>query len=611
MSKKVKIAILRARNNNTMSISDQALFDMLMTGPRSLFRYWSDNTDGYLDFLDSALLPWVDITIGAADIDFNNLTVTRHVQVAKAYAAAKALNNNQELNGYDGFVVLTVPGASFQTTNPMTGATVTIGFDAGAGAVANGRPACALPVSSSDHTFMVHELGHVLGFAHTFGVWNNGVDWDRAANGWVQSQEYGDPYDIMSSATFGTRVDPAMSRYNASPTFAGPSPAGWPISPQIGMGPGAALANVDLWDAAALRSGVVRHLQTPAPAQTHTARLYAAGRRQGSPRLLAIHPPNEDAQGRGRCYIEFRDTSGWDAGLDLAGSDLARQAVVVHTLADTPAAGVRCWYRGRILVPVEIDSDLAVSGTPLVVRVTSSFVDEGYVELEITSRSTRGIDLTRRGDDDIIHGNNIQEMGTPCGDEIVHADWITQSTYFYRAITYGYGGEGAPDAAAPGLAWTVGGVAVPPGAGSLNVPTAEGVFTVDYAIDPVTAELTLSSRGGERYKAAVVVTATEPGGGSPMTASSAFEPLGFYTGFRPGDLGVLDRCMRKYLEHADLQPYELLIPPGPDPFRAQWRDRLNQTRVQEAITQVAPSFPQEAAALGQIAALRFAHLGQH
>ncbi len=543
MSKKVKIAILRARTDNSMPISDQACFDMLMTGSNSLFRYWSDNSDGYLDFLDSALFPWVNVAFTAQDIDFPNLSLPRGVQVAKAYQAAKMLNNNQELDGFDGFVVITAPGASFAATNPATNSSVTIAFDAGAGPQANGKPACALPVTSSDHTFMCHELGHVLGFAHTFGVWNNGIDWDRAANGWVQGQEYGDPYDIMSSATFGTRVDPAMTRYSGQPQFPGTSPAGWPIGPQIGMGPGSSLANVDLWDPSALRAGTIRHLPYPT-AGNHVVRLYAAGRRQGSPRVIAIHPANEDAQGRGRCYLEYRDTSGWDAGLDLAGNDLARQAVVAHTLADTPASGVRCWYRGRILVPVEIDSDLAVTGTPLVVRLTGSDVGEGYVELEISTGSARGVDLTVRGSDDIIHGNNIQELATPCGDRIVTADWITQSTYFFRAITFGYGGEGAPGAAAPGIAWTVGGVSVPPGSGSLNVPAAGSFFAVEYDIHPVTAELSLVSRGGERYQVPVAVTASEPDSSSPTTAGASFNPLGYYTGFRPGDLGVLDRCMR-------------------------------------------------------------------
>jgi hypothetical protein len=49
---------------------------------------------------------------------------------------------------------------------------------------------------------MVHEVGHMLGYAHSYGLANRG-DSGKLTN------RYGDPFDIMSAATFG----------NASPTF--------------------------------------------------------------------------------------------------------------------------------------------------------------------------------------------------------------------------------------------------------------------------------------------------------------------------------------------------------------------------------------------------------
>lgn len=66
--------------------------------------------------------------------------------------------------------------------------------------------------------------------------------------------------------------------------------------------------------------------------------------------------------------------------------------------------------------------------------------------------------------------------------------------------------------------------------------------------------------------------------------------------------------MRKYMILADLKPYELLIPPGPDPYRAQWRNQINQARVQEAIRQAAVDHPGPALAVTAIAALRCAHI---
>ena len=63
--------------------------------------------------------------------------------------------------------------------------------------------------------------------------------------------------------------------------------------------------------------------------------------------------------------------------------------------------------------------------------------------------------------------------------------------------------------------------------------------------DAATFELSLASRDGEKYSVPVVATATEPGGGNATTATASFSPLGYFTGFKPGDLGKLDLCMGK------------------------------------------------------------------
>jgi hypothetical protein len=60
MSKKVKVGILRARHDNNFPfISDQACISMIMTNAthHGMFDYWSFNTYGYLDFLNSSLFP--------------------------------------------------------------------------------------------------------------------------------------------------------------------------------------------------------------------------------------------------------------------------------------------------------------------------------------------------------------------------------------------------------------------------------------------------------------------------------------------------------------------------------------------------------------------------
>src|SRR5215218_5716497 len=188
-SKPVKLAILRARHNTAVPfISDAACIALFMTNPsrQSILNYWETVTDSYLRFEGSSLMPWVDITLGT--------DTTRGTQVAKAYTATSALPG-AVMDGFDGFVVLTHPG-TVTMPNPQAGMpgqppTITIGIDGGAGPIAGGKPAAALPVMPNNHTFFCHEVGHVLGFKHSYGVLNNGVDWDGVAP-FDQSQVYGD-----------------------------------------------------------------------------------------------------------------------------------------------------------------------------------------------------------------------------------------------------------------------------------------------------------------------------------------------------------------------------------------------------------------------------------
>lgn len=616
MARKVKLAVLRARHDPSVApVSDAACLEMLMTSStrRSLLNYWTDTTDGYLDFAGSNLFPWVDVSFGVGDLNSDRV-IPRETQAERAYAATKNAVGEDGLKGFDGFIVVTFPGSRGQFANPMAAApgqppTIAYNFDGGTGGgVPDGKAAAVLPVMTSNHTFMTHEVGHVLGFEHTYGVWNNGIDWDRRAP-FDEGQVYGDPYDIMSSASFGTRtLNPALSRYVGSPAFAGPAVPGWPNPDATTMGPMPARAHVHLWDDKALPPARVRHLQTPGGTTPIRARLYAAGVHAGSPELIVVHPQNEDVAGRDRCYLEFRAKGGWDNGLDLAGTDLARQAVVAHTLADAAGDGVRCWYRGRILVPLEADTDLDVTGTPLTVRAVYADPDGAYVDLDIGTSNPRGVDLTVTGRDDVIASTAEQPMGTPCGETITWGTWITQSFFTYLPHTYGFGGEGAPDVISPAIAWTVGGVPVPAGSGSIEVPAAGATFSVEYALDAATFELSLTSRGGEQYSVTVMATASEPGGAKATTATAAFSPLGYFTGFKAGDLATLDRCMFKYALSARLRPRDLLVPPGPNPYRGLWRDRINQGRILELARQIAPAYPGEAMGLRAAASMRYAHV---
>ncbi|MFZ0546678.1 MAG: hypothetical protein WAM60_14625 [Candidatus Promineifilaceae bacterium] len=610
MAKKVKLAILRAYHDlKNPPGAPQAWIDMLMANEKrtSVLNYWTDNTQGYLDFVDSVMFPWVKISMSADDI-------SRETQAKRAYEATKKLNGDKELDGFDGFVVLTMPG-QLVVPNPKAGKpkepdTILLGFDKGAGPTLNGSPTCIIPVLLADHTFICHEVGHILGFGHTYGVWNNGVDWDGKPP-YDQGQVYGDPYDIMSSATFGSRISvPGVSGYRGDPQFSETPTSGWPLPPgvtQVKMGPAPALAHVHQWHPDVFPPNSVVHFDTPG-GDEYDVRIYAANRQDESPRLAVVHPPIEDEDGRYRCYIEYREPSGWDKGLDDSGGDLARRAVVVHTLSDAYLDGIRCWYQGRILVPVEIDSDLEVYGTPLVVRVTNEDVAAGFVDVKITTVNPRGVEIRVTGEDTERELLDPIKGTTPCGESVTSATWRMQSIYTYRPITYGYGGEGAPDASPPQITWTIGALTIPTGSSTLKVPTSTGSFDIGYTLDPVTAELTLTSEIGDRYRVNIKATATESDGSNPVSKDVMFAPPGVYKGFRPGDLHVLNNCIGKFLQKVKIDPHDLLVPPGPNPFQVNMNDKINQFRLNKVIKTIAPSHPVEAAALKAVVAMRFGYM---
>jgi hypothetical protein len=539
MAKNVRLGIIRARHDtNAAYIPDPACIAMLMVGDHAVLRYWRNTTRGYLDFVDSSMFPWVDITLGA--------DTSRGAQATAAVNALRAkFPNPDPLAGLDGLVVITHPAAA--------------GFDGGTTSVA-GLPVAVLPVMTSDHTFMCHEVGHVLGFVHSFGLDNNGTDWNPSDATVIVGPEYGSPYDLMSSASFGSRWLGAGPFYSGAPTFVGPSIAGWPNPGAFLMGPHLARANLHLKMPEALAGRVIER-PFPPPGATVTAHIVPASASSGRC-LLILHPPGESPNGVGRVYVEYRTANGWDAGMDPLGPSLAREGVVVHTLVDVPNAGLRAWYRGSIPT-VSVDRDLAVAMTPLVVRADVG-PNGDWVDLAVSMAAARAVEIVRGHHSDDMVGvvGELQQSTTPCGDVIRKGSFATSTTSQFSLRTTGFGGVGEPAVTPATVTWTVGGVPVSGLRGSVDVPVGEVTFAVQYTIDPAVFELELTSRGGERFETPVVVTVT--GDGATATAAATFTALGWFDGIHPEDVETLGTCLGRIARRYRVahRPFRK---PSPDP----------------------------------------------
>ncbi len=546
MVKNVKVCILRATHNG-QRISDEACIQMMMTGPGSVFRYWSDTTGGYLDFEGSALQPWVDIPVASMP---PAAPVAREVTGLAAFNATRALPGGAVLDGFDAYVVLLHPG-TFPMPNPAAGqpgqpATLDISHAGGAGYSLNGKPACTLPVIPNSHTYFCHEVGHILGLDHSFGLLNDGNDGDGRPP-YVLTTAYGDPVDMMSAETFATRNDdPSGPRYRGSPVFVPTLPTGWPNPQRTSAGPMMSRAGLHHWDPQSIPPDKVVEFPWLEGSQVVRFRLGSASRTTPFPTLAVFRPPGEAIlpAGEFRTYVEYRTADGWDRGLETTGDDLARQGVFVHQLMTEGAVTVN-WYRGRIVVPLGPNQDVAPRWMPFTFRVIDVEDNLDSVGIEVSLSPERKVDLDVDHATEAISTTGELTFVDQCGDELVSATRQWRSTTSMRLRVRGYARVSEPWVKTPSVTWTVGGLALASDTGTLSVPTPGGFANVGYAVDLDAARLTLTHEDTLPVTVPVEVAVSEPGGDYRVVKTATMTGLGAVTGLSEDDQARLTACIAR------------------------------------------------------------------
>jgi hypothetical protein len=546
-ARNLRTVILRALTDpNAATIPDEAIWQMFVAGPAespSVLQYWSDVTDGYLNFNPTVMLPWVTIPAGGAG--------ARQVQWDQAIAEYNKLPGNvlADLDSYDCKILLCTPA---------------VGFDAGA----NGLSSYCVLNPNAVFTFYLHEFGHVLGFAHTHGLPNLG---DSDPGGIA---EYGDPFDIMSARSFGS-LQTGPTQYVGNPTFSTDATiTGWPLNQnthaddcKTSQGPEPVRASIHMWDPRACPTGTVSEFSLPPGglASPIRATLSAAAFHDGlsypGSSLIILHPPGEQpATGEGRIYVEYCYPTGWDRGLHTSdpGGDpasepeLARQAVVVHSAKYSAVASpnnndnVYCTYEGQIIVPLEKITDLTVhpqlrgldNATDIVIRVLGEDLTgiEGTVDIEIAPAASRqrtaSLEVESASRDwpgaaelEIWPGAEFDKCGDRLAWETVSVNTLTT----YSVQTTGYGdGNNDPTCKSPRITWSLNGITLPSQSGFVAVHAADGLdHTLRYAIHPHAGSLELEDLAEGSFSGiSVTATVTDDAGQNPIVLDSSYGARG-------------------------------------------------------------------------------------
>ena len=491
MSEVRKFAVILVRHDLNQPIPTMEECKKLFVKSRySIVNYWQENSDRWLDLSTFDFYGPFDVMLPTPPDARGNLANL-------SFTAA-----NIDRSRYDGFIIMLYPGNVYIDNPKHAGDAaqpekILKGFDAGADGEGPGHMATLVAFES--RTFMCHELGHLFGFDHTYGIMNTGADWsdDNVAQYYPV---YGDPYDLMSSASFG----------GASPTFTiddnTESLTDYPNA--LSAGPMLSRAHLHFVKPMALElKGRVSHFMQAGNNEVET--LYPAGTGEdGKKELIVYHPNNEDDKGRGRIYIEYRQYFGfaqgtrWDKGLKDEGDDKARSGVIIHTVkniaADSSIPAV--WYVSRIVFP-SVDSDVDVTtdlGVYTVQVNQDSILDNkpAYVRIRVSPKIyANNVSIQKNECNDVVTILSSEKRKIPGWDFAGEFTWERRGytrTCQYVPIVTGFGGEGSFDKAdVVNVRWFIGANMCVDDNGIINVLPDGGNLPVNvhYTIDPQTKVL--------------------------------------------------------------------------------------------------------------------------